>query len=248
MRHNFFFYTSSDAHTELKKNERGVALVMVLLFLVLLTGISVWGVRKSILSEGMARNQLDIEVAREAAESALRDAERDMLYPAVTLSSNASCARGVDTLSKNNFTASCELGLCYMDDSNYSGLNWSTANSSSTTKDVWWPDNKGGLWNNTFSNKPVRSSSSTDTGHCSFTGGVPLGTFTGAKALSGVIRQPEYMVEYFYRKNVRANLVESKVSSTGLNANKVSTMYRITSRGFGYSSNSQVVLQTVIFP
>ena len=231
-----------------RQREHGVALVMVLLFLVLLTGISVWGVRKSVLSEGMARNQLDLEVAREAAESALRDAERDIFYPTVSTAQNASCARGVDELTKNSFTTACDLGLCYMDDSNYPAVNWSTATSSSTTKEVWWPENKGGLWNNTFTDKPDRSSASADTGHCAFKGGVPMGTFTGAQALAGVIRQPEYMIEYFYRKNVRMNLPESQVSSTGLSANKVSSMYRITARGFGYSENSQVLLQTIIFP
>ena len=230
--------------------ENGVALVVVLLFLILLTGVSVWGVRKSILSEGMARNQLDMEVAREAAESALRDAERDIFYPTMVTAQNASCARGVDEFSKNDFDTAtkCNLGLCYMDDTNYSNLNWSTAVSTSTTKEVWWPTNKGGLWNNVAADKPDRAAASTDTGHCAFAGGVPLGTFTGAKALTGVVQQPEYMIEYFYRKNVRLNLVETQVSSTGLNANKVSPMYRVTARGFGYSKNSQVVLQTVVFP
>ena len=60
------------AHSQ---RQRGVALVVVLLFLVAITGISVWTVRQSMLAEGMARNQMDQEVARQAAESALRDAE-----------------------------------------------------------------------------------------------------------------------------------------------------------------------------
>ena len=59
------------AHSQ---RQRGVALVVVLLFLVAITGISVWTVRQSMLAEGMARNQMDQEVARQAAESALRDA------------------------------------------------------------------------------------------------------------------------------------------------------------------------------
>ena len=86
-------------------HQNGVALVMVLVFLVILTGASVWGVRQSLLSEGMARNQLDQEVARDAAESALRDAERDVFFPSMTTATNASCSRGVVDLSKVAFTA-----------------------------------------------------------------------------------------------------------------------------------------------
>lgn len=228
--------------------QKGLALIMVMLFLILLVGISIIAVRKSIFSEGMARNQLDLAAAREAAESALRDAERDIMYPRVATLSNASCARGVDELTANDFTGTCSQGLCYLNDSIYPATSWSTSNSSSSVKEVWWPDAKGGLWNNSFSAKPQRSSASLDSGHCSFTGGVPFGTFTGASALKGVIRQPEYIVEYFYRKNIRANIVETQVSSNGLNANKVSAMYRITARGFGYSSNTQIILQTVVFP
>ncbi|MEO8120703.1 MAG: PilX N-terminal domain-containing pilus assembly protein, partial [Rhodoferax sp.] len=55
-------------------SERGVSLVIVMLFLVAITGITVWAARQSMLGEGMARNQLDLEVARQAAEAALRDA------------------------------------------------------------------------------------------------------------------------------------------------------------------------------
>ena len=49
------------------RQQQGVALVVVLLFLVAITGISVWTARQSMISEGMARNQMDQEVARQAA-------------------------------------------------------------------------------------------------------------------------------------------------------------------------------------
>ncbi|MEQ6472501.1 pilus assembly protein [Comamonas sp. wu1-DMT] len=224
------------------QRQKGMALIMVLLFLVLLTGVSVWGVRKSILSEGMARNQLDKEAAREAAETALRDAERDIFNPTPNVANNASCSRGDWQITSNDFTADCRKGLCLMADSLYTTVDWSKAVGG----EVWWPSSKGGLWNNVFSEKPQRVPSTA--ANCDFTGGVPLGSFTGAAALKGVARQPEYIVEYFRRKNVRINLNETQVSSQGQKANQWSAMYRITARGFGYSANTQVVLQTVFFP
>lgn len=222
--------------------QSGMTLIVVMLFLILITGISVWGVKQSIFSENVARNQLDREVAKEAAETALRDAERDLMNPSISLALNASCARGTWELVSAQFTPDCAQGLCVMDDSVYPSMDWSKAAGG----EVWWPPAKGGRWNNSFNEKPSRVP--VGGANCNFVGGVPLGTYTGVKALVGVARQPEYMVEYFRRKNVRLNLIETQVSSTGRNANQWSPMYRVTARGFGYSEKTQVVLQTVVFP
>ena len=223
-------------------HQAGMTLIVVMLFLILITGISVWGVKQSIFSENVARNQLDREVAREAAETALRDAERDLLNPSISLALNASCTRGAWEIVSADFTSDCAKGLCVMDDSAYPLTDW----SKSVGGEVWWPEAKGGRWNNNFDGKPRRVPVGFDS--CNFVGGVPLGTYTGTKALVGVARQPEYLVEYFRRKNVRLNLAETQVSSSGRNSNQWSPMYRITARGFGYSEKTQVVLQTVVFP
>lgn len=222
--------------------QRGLTLIVVLLFLVLITGLSVWGVKQSVFSEGVARNQLDYEAAREAAETALRDAERDLFNPSTTLAANASCVRGALEIVPADFTSNCSRGLCALNESVYSGMDWSKTSGG----EVWWPAGKGGRWNNSFNSKPSRVP--VDTSGCDFTGGVPLGTYTGAAALTGVARQPEYIIEYFNRKNARINLTETQISSLGRNANQWSPMYRVTARGFGFSAKTQVVLQTVVFP
>jgi type IV pilus assembly protein PilX len=54
---------------------------------------------------------------------------------------------------------------------------------------------------------------------------VAYGTYTGAPALAGVAAQPRYLIEPFFR--------DSK------------NYYRITARGFGLGSNTQVTLQEV---
>ncbi|QIL72039.1 pilus assembly protein PilX [Diaphorobacter sp. HDW4B] len=226
-------------------SERGVALVVVMLFLIAITGIGLWTARQSILAEGMARNQTDQAVAWQAAEAALRDAERDFMTAYSAAASNASCSRGKVALNPNDFSQECKKGLCTFPDASYATASWTAA--SGTTSEPWWPGGKSGLWNDKASTKPGRTP--VDTNNCdSFTGGVPLGTYTGTAAITGVARQPEYMIEYFRRKNVRMNLVETQVSGQGSNPNEWGAMYRITARGFGYSERTQVVLQTIFMP
>jgi type IV pilus assembly protein PilX len=231
-----------------KQGQYGMALVMVMLVLVAITSITLWMVKQSTLSEGMARNQLDQEAARQAAESALRDAERDIMAPTMVARDNASCSRQTDEINPNDFSATCNAGLCAKEDSSYGLTDWAKASERNTTvAEPWWPTNKGGLWNDVPSSKPGRVP--VNSNNCTgFTGGVPLGTYTGVAPITGVAQQPEYLIEIFRRKHVRMNLDETRVTSSGENANQWSYMYRVTARGFGYSQRTQVVLQTIYFP
>ncbi|MBF5003347.1 pilus assembly protein PilX [Diaphorobacter sp. NR2-3-3-1] len=225
--------------------QQGVALVVVMMFLIAITGIGLWTARQSVLSEGMARNQTDQAVAWQAAEAALRDAERDFMTAFSSVATNASCSRGKVALNPNDFSTDCKRGLCAIPEAAYATASWVAA--SGTTAEPWWPGGKSGLWSDDLTKKPGRVP--VDHNNCdSFAGGVPLGTYTGTAALIGVARQPEYMIEYFKRKNVRINQVETQVSGQGSNPNEWSAMYRITARGFGYSERTQVVLQTIFMP
>lgn len=213
-----------DAHPS---TQRGVALVVVLLFLLAITGLAVFSARYASLGEGMARNQLDAERARQAAESALRDAERDLMLTSDTLPVGAPCDRrpirpAVDYPSA--FSADCPGGQCSAADNTYGSTDWSTTTGTGSVP--WWPEAKGGKWNNNTGTKPSRGSSA----NCSFNGGVPLGTFTGVAAIPGVARQPEYLIEIVSRGSNRL------------------FFFRITARGFGASENTQVVLQSYFQP
>lgn len=210
--------------------QRGISLVVVLIFLTAITGITIYSVRQSLFGEGSARNQIDLEVARQAAESALRDAERDIMNLSPTTLPGATCTRGRDRLPIfADFTADCQQGYCNFVESSYTNANWNDATSSSTTNvEPWWPTGRGGRWG-APKTAPIAS------GNCSaFTGGVPYGTYTGAAPIQGVANQPEYLVEIF-----------SRTSPAGIpNTN----YYRITARGFGYLQRTQVVLQTIYAP
>lgn len=204
-----------------KTTQRGVALIMVLLFLVAITGLTVWAARQSMLGEGMSRNQQDLEVARQAAESALRDGERDLGGVVPPIGTTPFCAKR--TILPAKFTANCTTGLCFRNDASYSTNVWSSATTAAGAE-PWWPTGKGGQWNT-----PGIAIS-----NCSgFTGGVPVGTFTGAPAILGVAIQPQYLIEYFKR---------------AVPGRQEMPVYRITARGFGYSSRTQVVVQSIFLP
>ncbi|WP_265288511.1 pilus assembly PilX family protein [Verminephrobacter eiseniae] len=248
----------ASARSAARAQERGVALVVVMLFLVAITGIGIWTARQSMLAESMARNQMDQEIARQAAESALRDAERDIDSASLgELLQKASCQRNTSVsmtygLNPMDFNEGCVRGLCYKTDESYAISNWQTANDENRdAAEPWWPKSKGGRWvaddDPEGTLKPGRDPINNN--HCDdFIGGVPFGTYTGAPPIRGVAKQPEYLIEIFKRKNVRRNSVETSVTSTSESANQWATMYRITARGFGYSTRTQVVLQAVFFP
>lgn len=211
------------------RSQRGVAMVVVLIFMLALTIIAAFSARNASVGEKMARNQLDYQLARQAAEAALRDAERDLLLTTGDKKDDALCERGATRPVSEApwaFSDTCKAGQCNFPTSRYANANYSTATATSGTGEPWWPESKGGLWNNEFDEKP--SPEAGDVNCDTFTGGVTLGTYTGAAPLAGVSRQPEYLIEAFQRG---------------------STLYfRITSRGFGYSPSTQVVMQSYFKP
>lgn len=209
--------------------QRGVALVVVMIFMLALTILAALSVRTASTGEKVARNQLDQQVARQAAEAALRDAERDLLLPTAGMKTDALCDRG-DTRPVMDgigyFNATCKAGQCSLSLADYQAADYAAAPASGVVSEPWWPASRGGLWNNAFDAKPSREKGAINC--LTFTGGVPLGTYTGAPPIAGVSRQPEYLVEVFQRGT--------------------STYFRITSRGFGYDPATQVVLQSYFRP
>jgi type IV pilus assembly protein PilX len=207
-------------------NVRGVVLVVVMIFIVALSMIAVFSINSANLNERLARNQLDLQVAREAAEAALRDAEVDLQLSAGTLRTNANCARLQQrplTDRLNEFTKDCEKGQCYFLDTFYQSSNYSLATTAGA--EPWWPVVKGGKWNDDLSTKPTALNV-----NCTFNGAVPFGTYSGRLALPGVSRQPEYLIELFRRNDFNG------------------AVFRITARGFGRGSRTEVVLQSYFKP
>jgi type IV pilus assembly protein PilX len=80
-----------------RRNQRGLSLVVVLLFLVMLSILGTTAIQTSSLEERMTGNERDRQIAFEAAEGALRDAEREIFQ---------SLGPG------SPFDSACDNGLC----------------------------------------------------------------------------------------------------------------------------------------
>ena len=98
-------------HAQSGQAQRGASLIMVMLILVVVSLLGVGGAQIAIMSERGARNDRDQQVAWQAAEAALIDAEIDMIDPTL--------ARSVlfNGKTQSAFVAGCgtsgtSVGLC----------------------------------------------------------------------------------------------------------------------------------------
>ena len=250
-------------HRPSKAKSTGVVLVIVMIFMLALSAIAIFSARNAMLGERQARNELEYQVARQAAESALRDAERDLRLDSLTTPGGAVCTRGGvlrtedSVISDDEFTDTCLRGQCKLPAARYS-VGWASATTAtgSSPGEPWWPASKGGAWSNAVV---------TAAGCETFTGGVPLGLFTGAPPLAGVVQQPQYLIEYLSpAQDFGAELktfdcptpllvtsaagVATADAGSAVAATQTLNMpchlFRITARGFGPTVNAQVVMQT----
>jgi type IV pilus assembly protein PilX len=103
------------SHDPLQSRERGISLIIVLLFLVIMTGLGATAIRTAMIEEKMSGNERDRQIAFEAAEAALRDGESEI----VALLTSAS-----------GFTLACGTGLCVPSATatpQWSSVNWNGA-------------------------------------------------------------------------------------------------------------------------
>jgi type IV pilus assembly protein PilX len=214
---------------------QGIALPVVLMFLLVISVLGTLGIRNSTLGETLTRNQLDYEVARQSAEAALRDGERDLMLSNTAPIPTALCTRNDErpldpgeNVSEPWFSNSCPRGQCRYLTSYYLTSDYTTV----VNPEPWWPtvNGKQGRWDGTPGGAPSpKPSDAAGIGaNCTFNGSVPLGTFTGVARLSGVARQPEYLMEYL-------KIGDQKI-------------VRLTARGFGADINTEVVLQSYFSP
>jgi type IV pilus assembly protein PilX len=209
-------------------SQRGVTLVVVLLFMLALTAVVLFTARSALMGEALARNQLDERLAREAAELALRDAEDDIFMGEPVGATGAECDRGEGrplASKEGHFTADCRAGLCmHVSQASRLDMDYTKAKKGNPSgAEAWWPESKGGQWNN----DDDKLKGDGTVANCeTFKGGVPLGTYTGQAPLKGVARQPEYLIEYVRRSD--------------------KVVFRVTARGFGVREGTEVLLQSVV--
>ena len=88
-------------------NQKGIALLTSLIFLVVLTILGLAGMRSTTMQERMSGNLRDQSIATQAAEAALRDARADLVYAA---------HGNTRSITASSFpvtgTTTCDEGLC----------------------------------------------------------------------------------------------------------------------------------------
>jgi len=157
--------------TSSRQFQAGVSLVIVMIFLVILSGLAISAMQGSTFSARIAGNESDRTLAFQAAEAALKDAENDIRSQ---LSNGAACpvastiCRADPIYLGNSFDATCPNGRCMP---NAGSPVWETASS----------------WTNSA---PTNNTTNSD-------GSVVYGFYTGAAALPVVAQQPRYLIEYF---------------------------------------------------
>ncbi len=116
---------------------RGVSLVIVLMILVIVSIIGVSGIQISMMGERSARNDRDAQIAWQAAESALIDAEFDIEGQPASSSAkrNAVFTRGKTDIAK--FVADCgtsdqSKGLCALNQGASQKPAWLTVDFTAT--------------------------------------------------------------------------------------------------------------------
>lgn len=152
------------------EDQRGAALIVGLIFLVILTLLGVTAMQSSTLEERMAGNARDRNLAFQAAEAALRDAERDIRCQtaagnAATVQRGFGCISGI-----TGADAACTGGLCCV-------INAPVL----TCAERATPVDQDGI---SLSDAPS----------------VEYGHYTAAPALTGVALQPRYLIEPFKQK------------------------------------------------
>jgi type IV pilus assembly protein PilX len=155
-----------------RRRQEGAILVIALLFLVLLTIIGISSIAGVTLEEKMAGNLRDQNVAFQAAESALRDAEIDL---------------------EANIGGSGPLGSHR--DPMYISVNFATDCTGAFTGGACLhPATPAGTWQTEVVSTSGWSWTSTSKT-------VEYGRYTGAAALTGVANQPRYVIEYLAEKD-----------------------------------------------
>ena len=119
------------------QRQRGASLVIALMFLIVLTILGLVAVRSSTVQERMAGNDRDRSIAFEAAEAALRDAERDIQ---------------ANVTSANPFDNVCTDGLCLP--STVATPNWNSNSWSGATSRIYGVNSGAGAFPLAVANPP----------------------------------------------------------------------------------------------
>jgi type IV pilus assembly protein PilX len=203
-----------------KQQQKGMALIVVLGLMSVVFVVAAISVRLTLLAERSARNDRDRQIAFQAAEAALADAELDIMGP--NSSANKRCSMKADTAgplfsnsSCGNSTTSKDRGLC---------------GGESATTDPF------------FRTVNFEATNDTDRRYVTlgeFTGRSTTFTISGGGGLSAQV--PKYIIELVnHIPPVSANGKPAEATAR-------TKAFLVTAVGYGTSANTKVMLQATIF-
>lgn len=232
-----------------RKRARGFVLVTSLIFLIVLSVLGVMAMRGSLFEQRMAANDRDMTMAREFAEMALRDAERDIM--GLHFDGVSFCAAALSDCT--NVRPAGSRPVSAADAGNF----WSASNPA--MDDIALEDGGldqdlelQGVYNARSSvacNGPVWSGADWADGVARSCGGtineavptIAYGTFTDAPFEAPGVNPPRYMIEMF------------RADDLGITPPSNKLFFRITAVGFGRTNldanrPTSVTLQSVFSP
>lgn len=203
-----------------RDRQQGIALVVGIIFLLLMTLIGVTAIQTTSLDERMAGNVRDRNLAFQAAEAALRDAEEDIRgigtrNPAISGISDFSLDCNSDGTAGNDDDGLCDRRPdCNVNDTTCK-KNWVASTYSGNA--ITFPA--------TTLAPPIYAAVTVS---MTAAPSIQYGQFTGAASIAELSAQPRYLIE--------GRKIEDKF------------YYRITVRAQGASANTVVWLQSVYTP
>jgi type IV pilus assembly protein PilX len=197
--------------------QRGFSLIVVLLMLLIAMVLGIGAAQVSLVGERSARNDRDAEVAFQAAEAALVDAERDVLGPNQAAAQRLCLfnSRDVSACVAGCGGAGIHQGLC--------------TQAEDGAKPVWITAD-------------FAAESRTSVAYGTFTGRTYATANAGARGGALSARAPRYIVEAV--RNL-GGWQSSQLQSAG--ARNASHLFRVTAIGYGVRDETQVVLQTSLY-
>lgn len=243
-----FTQLQTEAVLKSSSQQHGFVLVTAVIFLMVLSLLGVMAVRGSLFEERAAANDRDLALARENAELALRDAERDILGVRFDgqYCATAGCTilrptgtRPMDAVDAANFWVAANPAIDDVALPN-GGIGQATPNrgvyTAETSINCGMPVWSGADWNDGII--PARTCNGTIAAAVPT---IPYGTFTNAPFPLQGIPPPRYLIEMFKAADLQIAATSNKI------------FFRITAVGFGRTIGSNggqtsITLQSVFSP
>jgi type IV pilus assembly protein PilX len=202
------------------KRQTGVALIVGLLILLVLIIVGIAASNLATQQERMSRSSRDYNIAFQAAEAALRDAERDINYQTAVATVSPDPRRSPQIVDSAGFASDCgstaTQGLCLPAPAGTAPV-WETTALDAAPSVPYGQFTGASLF--------PRSAQNSET----YSAGAPL------SASGGVGMQPRYLIE----------ALRNPACVSGNTDCQPYYIYRITARGYGSDPRTQATLQEV---